>query len=68
MNGFAKLSPRELDVIRHLIWGMRLKTVAATMGLNIRTASCYKKNALSKLGMTSLAEVVRYSSEQGLMA
>ena len=65
-NGFARLSPRELDVIRHLIWGMRLKTVAATMGLNIRTASCYKKNALSKLGMSSLAEVVRYSSEQGL--
>ena len=66
-NGFAKLSPRELDVIRHLIWGMQLKTVAATLGLNIRTASCYKKNALGKLGMNSVAEVVRYSSEQGLM-
>ena len=66
-NGFAKLSPRELDVIRHLIWGMQLKTVATTLGLNIRTASCYKKNALGKLGMNSVAEVVRYSSEQGLM-
>lgn len=65
-NGFSKLSPRELDVIRHLIWGMQLKTVASTLGLNIRTASCYKKNALGKLGMSSVAEVVRYSSEQGL--
>ena len=64
-NGFSRLSPRELDVIRHLIWGMQLKTIAATLGLNIRTASCYKKNALGKLGMNSIAEVVRYSSEQG---
>ncbi len=65
-SGFSKLSPRELDVIRHLIWGMQLKTVASTLGLNIRTASCYKKNALGKLGMSSVAEVVRYSSELGL--
>ena len=65
-TGFDRLSPRELDVIRHLIWGMQLKTIAATLGLNIRTASCYKRNALVKLGMSSIAEVVRYSSEQGL--
>ncbi|MDB6118293.1 MAG: two component transcriptional regulator, LuxR family [Verrucomicrobiaceae bacterium] len=64
-NGFSKLSPRELDVVRHLIWGMQLKTVASTLGLNIRTASCYKKNALGKLGMNPVAEVVRYSSELG---
>ena len=66
-NGFARLSPREMDVIRHLIWGMQLKAVAAKLGLNIRTASCYKRNALNKLGMDSIAEVVRYSSEHGLM-
>jgi DNA-binding NarL/FixJ family response regulator len=65
-SGFGRLSPRELDVIRHLIWGMQLKAIATTLGLNIRTASCYKRNALSKLGMNSIAEVVRYSSEQGL--
>ncbi len=65
-SGFAKLSPRELDVMRHLIWGMQLKTIASTLGLNIRTASCYKRNALGKLGMSSIAEVVRYSSEHGL--
>lgn len=65
-NGFARLSPRELEVMRHLIWGMQLKSVAAKLGLNIRTASCYKRNALNKLGMDSIAEVVRYSSEHGL--
>jgi DNA-binding NarL/FixJ family response regulator len=65
-TGFARLSPRELDVIRHLMWGMKLSAVATRMGLNIRTASCYKRNALAKLGMGSVAELVRYSSEQGL--
>ena len=65
-TGFARLSPRELDVIRQLMWGMKLSIVASRMGLNIRTASCYKRNALAKLGMGSVAELVRYSSEQGL--
>jgi DNA-binding NarL/FixJ family response regulator len=65
-TGFARLSPRELDVIRQLMWGMKLSVVATRMGLNIRTASCYKRNALAKLGMDSVAELVRYSSEQGL--
>ena len=65
-TGFARLSPRELDVIRQLMWGMKLSIVASRMGLNIRTASCYKRNALTKLGMGSVAELVRYSSEQGL--
>jgi two-component system capsular synthesis response regulator RcsB len=65
-TGFARLSPRELDVIRQLMWGMKLSVVATRMGLNIRTASCYKRNALAKLGMGSVAELVRYSSEQGI--
>ena len=65
-TGFARLSPREMDVIRQLMWGMRLSVVASRMGLNIRTASCYKRNALSKLNMGSVAELVRYSSEQGI--
>jgi DNA-binding NarL/FixJ family response regulator len=65
-TGFARLSPRELDVIRQLMLGMKLSIVATRMGLNIRTASCYKRNALAKLGMGSVAELVRYSSEQGL--
>jgi DNA-binding NarL/FixJ family response regulator len=65
-TGFARLSPRELDVIRQLMWGMKLSVVASRMGLNIRTASCYKRNALAKLNMGSVAELVRYSSEQGL--
>ena len=65
-TGFARLSPRELDVIRQLMWGMKLSVVASRMGLNIRTASCYKRNALAKLGMGSVAELVRYSSEQGI--
>jgi DNA-binding NarL/FixJ family response regulator len=65
-TGFARLSPRELDVMRQLMWGMKLSVVASRMGLNIRTASCYKRNALSKLGMGSVAELVRYSSEQGI--
>jgi DNA-binding NarL/FixJ family response regulator len=65
-TGFARLSPRELDVIRQLMWGMKLSVVASRMGLNIRTASCYKRNALAKVGMGSVAELVRYSSEQGI--
>jgi two-component system, NarL family, invasion response regulator UvrY len=65
-TGFARLSPRELDVIRQLMWGMKLSVVASRMGLNIRTASCYKRNALAKLNMGSVAELVRYSSEQGI--
>jgi DNA-binding NarL/FixJ family response regulator len=48
------------------MWGMKLSVVASRMGLNIRTASCYKRNALAKLNMGSVAELVRYSSEQGI--
>ena len=55
---FQLLSPRETDVIKILIQGVPNKVVANRLSLSVRTIEMHRGNALSKLKVKSLAEVV----------
>jgi two-component system response regulator FixJ len=52
------LSPRELQVLSILIEGARNKVVAHRLGLSTRTVEMHRKNAMNKLGVQSIAEVI----------
>lgn len=59
---FALLSPREADVINVLMRGMPNKTAAHVLDLSVRTVEMHRANALAKLQVKSIAEVIRLAS------
>ena len=54
----GELSPRELEVMAILVEGASNKLVAHRLALSIRTVEMHRKNALAKLGVRSIAEVI----------
>ena len=53
------LSMREEEVLDLLVSGLRPSQVATRLGLSMKTISSHKRNALGKLGVSSILEAVR---------
>lgn len=62
----ALLSEREFQVFRRLVTGERVTDIARAMGLSVKTISTHKTHVLSKMGMASPAELVKYAMRTGL--
>lgn len=62
----SNLSDRELDVLRRIVAGMRLTQIAEDLHLSIKTVSTHKTRIQEKLGLPSLAALVRYGVENDL--
>jgi DNA-binding NarL/FixJ family response regulator len=60
-NSRARLTPREVQVIRHLAEGKSNKEIAAELGITIRTVETHRAKIMLKLGLHSLAELIRYA-------
>ena len=63
---FETLSPRESEVASALMQGMSNKTAAHLLSLSVRTIEMHRANALTKLEVKSIAEVVRLASDAEL--
>jgi two-component system, NarL family, response regulator NreC len=55
------LTDRERDVVRLLAQGSSNKEVAAALGISLRTAETHRATLMRKLGLDSLAALVRYA-------
>ncbi|RXZ66197.1 response regulator transcription factor [Pelagerythrobacter rhizovicinus] len=55
----ALLNERELSVLRGLIAGYSNRQVAERLDLSVRTVEAYRANLMAKLGISSLADLVR---------
>lgn len=60
---FAPLTPRELEVVYGMMLGQSAKMTARRLDLSFRTVESYRANLMVKLGVRSLAEVVRMAIE-----
>lgn len=60
---FALLSPREREVIDVLMQGISNKAAAHHLSLSVRTVEMHRANALAKLKVKSIAEVVRLAND-----
>lgn len=63
----AVLSPRELDVVRHLALGKRNALVATHLGLAESTVKSYLASAVRKLEATNRFDVVLRARSRGLL-
>jgi len=63
----AQLSDRELEVLRRLVAGQRPTDIASALHLSVKTISTHKSRIQEKLELPTLAELVRYGLEHGLV-
>ena len=63
---FAALSPRELEVLKHVVQGKLNKQIAADLGIHERTVKLHRTAITTKLGVPSVAELTRLAHEAGL--
>ncbi len=59
------LSRREEEVLRLIAWGFLSKEIAGRLNISIKTVDAHKINAMTKLGMKSRIDIVRYALLQG---
>jgi DNA-binding CsgD family transcriptional regulator/signal transduction histidine kinase len=65
VNTAAGLTPREMEVIRHLAQGLSNKQIALALGVTARTINFHLDNIYSKLGVNTRTEAVIYAVRQG---
>ena len=58
---FARLTPREREVFSHVVAGRLNKQIAATLGTGEQTIKQHRGRVMEKLGVQSLAELVRFA-------
>ncbi len=56
---FAQLSPREREVLGHIVQGLTNKEIGRVIGLSPRTVEAHRANLFDKLGAPSLALLIR---------
>ena len=63
-----KLTPRQLDVLRLMLQGQRMKEIALALDLSPRTVESHKYEMMQVLGVRTTAELVRYAISRGLVS
>jgi len=61
-----KLTPREREVLRYVLKGLRNKQIAHEMAIDERSVKRHRTNLMAKLGISSVAELVQFAVEAGL--
>jgi len=64
---FAVLTPREREVLQHVLAGRLNKQIAADLGIVEKTIKVHRSHVMHKLGVRSVAELVRLA-ERGHVA
>jgi FixJ family two-component response regulator len=62
---YASLTPREREVMRHVTAGLMNKQVGALLGLSEITVKIHRGNVMRKMGVRSLADLVRQAEALG---
>jgi DNA-binding NarL/FixJ family response regulator len=61
-----QLSDRELDVLRRIVAGERPTEIAEALHLSVKTVSTHKSRIQEKLGLPTMAALIRYGMEHEL--
>ncbi|HXH68298.1 MAG TPA: response regulator transcription factor [Candidatus Limnocylindrales bacterium] len=61
------LTPRELEILQHIVAGKSNKEIASELGLSANTVSVHRANIMDALGLHKTAELVVYAIKNGLV-
>ena len=62
---FAALTPREIEVLQHVVQGKLNKQIAYDLGIHERTVKFHRASIMSKLGVYSAAQLTQFWMEAG---
>jgi FixJ family two-component response regulator len=65
---FDTLTPREREVLGHVLSGQLNKQIAGDLGTSERTIKAHRANIMAKLRVQSVAELARLAQEAGLVS
>lgn len=63
-----KLSPREREVMTMILSGRRLKEIAASLDISVKTVTTHRSRLLRKLGVDDNLGLYRYGVRNGLIS
>jgi RNA polymerase sigma factor (sigma-70 family) len=64
---FDRLTPREREVLAHVVRGQLNKQIAGDLDISERTIKAHRANFMAKLRVQSVAELVRLTQEAGVL-
>jgi len=63
-----RLSPREAEILNMILAGQRLKEIAATLDISVKTVTTHRSRLLRKLGLEDNLGLYRYGIRNGLIS
>ncbi len=66
--GAGDLTEGEAEVLRRMARGQTVRGAAAGLGMEVRDVEAHRARAMSKLGLRSRAELVRYALRRGWLS
>lgn len=63
---FESLTPREREVLRHVVSGKLNKQIAAALGTTEKTIKVHRARVMQKMDAPSLADLVRFAGRLGI--
>jgi len=64
----AKPTAREREILRLLVMGKPNKEIGSLLGITVRTVETHRAKIMLKLGVHSIAELIHFAMERGLVA
>src|SRR5437667_7648100 len=61
------LTPRELEILQHIVAGKSTQEIAADLNLSVNTVAVHRANIMDTLGIHKTAELVVYAIRNGLV-
>ena len=65
-SAFARLTPREREVLQLMAEGRATKEIAMDLKVSIKTVETHRRQIMEKLGIHSVAELTKYAIREGL--
>ena len=63
----CRLTPREIEVLRHISYGLTTKEIAKNLFVSPNTVTTHRKNLLIKFDAKNIAGLVRNGFEMGVL-
>ncbi len=62
------ITPRELEILQHIVAGETNAQIANALSISVKTVEWHRANLMSKLDAHTVADLVRYAIEHGLVS
>lgn len=66
-NEGQQITQREKEIIEQIFGGLSYKEIAEKLSISVRTVETHKNNIMKKLGIRSIADLMKYALRKGIV-